>query len=177
MKRPILIAGAGGHARVVAETVGLIGTWEILGFLDDRVPVGTVVFQDRTVIAPLERALEVAGPDDAFVAAVGDNDARRRIFERLAAVRSAATVVHPFSFVSPGSRLGEGTVVLAGAVVSRDSVVGRNCIVNARVLVDHDSTIGDHCHLAQGSVLGSNVLLTQGTTTALGELIPSFTRR
>jgi acetyltransferase EpsM len=177
MKRRILIAGAGGHARVVAETVGLLGTWEIMGFLDDRVPVGTVVFQDREVVAPLEQALDVAGPDDAFVVALGDNQARRRIFERLAAGRSAATIVHPFSFVSPGSRLGEGTVVLAGAVVSRDCVVGRNCIVNARVLVDHDSAIGDHCHLAQGAVIGSNVLLSQGTATALGELIPSFSRR
>jgi hypothetical protein len=42
-KTKLLIIGASGHGRSVAEAAELSGAFEVVGFLDDVLPVGTVV--------------------------------------------------------------------------------------------------------------------------------------
>ena len=44
IKTRLLMIGAGGHGRSVAESAGLSGQFEVVGFLDDALAVGERVF-------------------------------------------------------------------------------------------------------------------------------------
>ncbi len=42
-KSKLLIIGAGGHGQSVLEAVKLNGQFEVVGFVDDTLPLGTLV--------------------------------------------------------------------------------------------------------------------------------------
>ena len=118
MKRPLLIVGAGGHAKVVAEAAKLAG-YAIAGFIDESPDRWNTELLGIRVLGN-EHVLDTPQLSDCVViVAVGDNTARSSIVERMMArKRRFATIVHPSAVISPSAILGEGTVVLAGAVVN-----------------------------------------------------------
>jgi hypothetical protein len=50
-KTKLLIIGAGGHGASVAEAAELSGPFEVVGFLDDALPVGRRVRDDIWICA------------------------------------------------------------------------------------------------------------------------------
>lgn len=85
---PLILFGAGGHAREVAQVVHDInhtqpGTWQLLGFMADS---QSSALNPKPLPAPFlgnsQQAL-AAHPDAHCVIAVGDARARRRIADRL----------------------------------------------------------------------------------------------
>ena len=50
MQKKVIIIGASGHARVIADIVKSSGD-EIVGFLDDNIDIqGNVIFEDKIVL-------------------------------------------------------------------------------------------------------------------------------
>jgi acetyltransferase EpsM len=108
------------------------------------------------------------------VIAVGDNHARRRLAETLAAALPACaypTVVHPAATVHPSATLGEGTVVFAGCVVQPDARLGRHVILNTAATVDHDCRLGDFVHAAPGSRLAGRAEIEDGVLLGIGSAV------
>lgn len=161
MKR-IIIVGSGAHGRIVAETITLVGGFEVMGFCDDDpAKHGRTIDQWKVLGAWRDTHA------DGYVVAVGDNAARQRIFEDLLVEwLEVITVLHPRAFVSPAAQVGAGTVVLAGAVISAGAQVGRNVIINIGGLVDHDAVVGDHSHIAPNATVASL------GRVAAGEILP-----
>ena len=169
-QQPLLIIGGGGHGKVVAETAEAAG-FTIHGFLDDNTSSLVQFFgipRLGTISGWTKSLTEVQ-----FVVAIGDNDIRCSIFERFSKLMPAAIVIHPSATISPSSTVKRGTVVLAGAVINAGAKIGQDAIINALSLVDHDSIISDHCHIAQGTIIGSEVRVGEGVVTKLGQHIPS----
>ena len=105
----IIILGAGGHAKVLADLVVKTGH-TLLGFLDDTSGHPPVLG------FPILGRIEEAGrfSDRAqFLIGIGSNAVRKR-FDGELPVRWA-TLVHPSAAVGLGAEIGEGTVLLAGA--------------------------------------------------------------
>ncbi|HEY4185082.1 MAG TPA: acetyltransferase [Polyangia bacterium] len=161
----IVVYGAGGHGRVVADAA-LSAGFELLGFLDDALPVGHDIFGWRV----LGNADWLRGRLDVAVAlGVGANAARARAAETLTrAGATLATVVHPSAVLSPRAEVGAGTVVFALAVLNVGARVGTGAIINSGAVVEHDVVIGDFAHvasnaaLAGGARLGAQALLGTG---------------
>lgn len=151
----LLIWGAGGHARVVADIVSCFGT-QILAFVDDA-RVGTLC-AGAPVIGEAA-ALDVIGGSDVVVhVAVGDNRARKRLADiAVAAGGRLKTIVARSAVVSESAVLGPGTLICASAVVGPGTVLGACCIVNTAASVDHDCRVGDAAHLSPGVHLGGRV--------------------
>ncbi len=160
MNPPVIIIGAGGHAKVLIEALRLRSV-RILGITDpDPTKTGTEilgvrVMGDDTVIGGYS-----AGSLH-LVNGLGSVDIPKRrkdVFETFKAKGFAfATVVHPSAVVASDVVLGEGAQVMAGAVIQPGSRIGRNSIVNTNASVDHDCVIGDHVHLAPGVTLSGSV--------------------
>jgi sugar O-acyltransferase (sialic acid O-acetyltransferase NeuD family) len=169
-QQPLLIIGGGGHGKVVAETAEAAG-FKIHGFLDDNTPslVQFLGIPRLGTISGWTKSLR----EVQFIVAMGNNDIRCSIFERFSKLMPAAIVIHPSAMVSPSSSVERGTVVLAGAVINAGAKIGQNAIINSLSLVDHDSIISDHCHIAQGTIIGSEVRVGEGVLTQLGQHIPS----
>jgi sugar O-acyltransferase (sialic acid O-acetyltransferase NeuD family) len=154
--RRIFVYGAGGHGKVVADTLACRGEGELAGFVDDREELwggrvmGFPVFGDGEWLRGEAEYSHVA-----IALGVGDGRTRRRIAERCVAWGvEILTLVHPRATVACEARLGSGTVVMAGAVINADARVGLGAIVNSGGVVEHDAEIGDFAHVAPRAAMG-----------------------
>jgi sugar O-acyltransferase (sialic acid O-acetyltransferase NeuD family) len=186
----LLVVGAGGHGRSVAEAAELSGQFEVVGLLDDSLPAGESVLGVPVLGPVVSMAQHLATADQAIVA-IANNTVREKLLQQLAAAGIKwATVVHPRAIVSPSAVLGAGSAVMAGAIVGTEARLGISSIVNCGAVVDHHATVEDFGHLgvnatkASGTVLGrgawmqAGAALGYGVKVAAGEvLLPGAARK
>lgn len=168
MSRGLLIIGAGGHGKVVADTARQQGEWDRFAFLDDDTTrsgsiVGVPVLGDLRTAAGLRREF----PD--VVVAIGSADLRLRLIGELAEQGFNLPVVqHPSATISSFASLGRGCVVFAQAAINADVTLGEGCIVNTGSTIDHDCTLADGVHLAPGAHLAGTVRVGRATWIGIG---------
>lgn len=165
-REPIVVVGAGGHAKVVIAAARAAGR-TVRGVLDDDATRHGTEVLGAPVLGGAEQLETLGAP---AVIAIGSNRARAAIDRRFAGVRWA-TVVHPTAWLAPSVTLGPGTVVFAGCVVQPDTVLGRHVILNTACSVDHDGSIGDYVHLAPGARLAGAVTLGEGVFCGIGSCV------
>ena len=160
----LLVLGAGGHGRVVADSAGRMGGWGCIAFLDDGGGKG--------VIGRCDDLAQLMQEGDACVVAIGDNARRMEMLTKVEDLGvPVATVVDPSAAVSDGAVLGSGTVVLPRAAVNTGATLGSGCIVNTGATVDHDCVLRDCVHVSPGAHLGGDVTVGEGTWIGLGASI------
>lgn len=166
---PIIVLGAGGHGRVVADVARSQG-WAIVGFLDDAPNLdsskiwGLEVFSLARLQMDRPQLLRVA-----VALGVGDNGARERAHARLleSGLR-VVSVVHARAVVAPTASLGIGTVVMANASINPDAMLGKGCIINTGAVVEHDCRLGNYVHLSPNAALGGSVTIGDRSHLGLG---------
>lgn len=178
MSNTLLILGAGGHGKAVAETALLSGVWQRVLFVDDRWPelqesFGLPVVSDVAGLAQLVTSVQGA------IVAVGNNQMREQwcaVIEQVGI--ELVSVVHPRAYVSRSVTLGAGTAIMASAVVGVDAQVGRAAIINANATLDHDAVLGDFAHLgvgvqiAGGVRVGARAWLQAGCSAGYNVVVP-----
>lgn len=166
----LLILGAGGHGRAVADIAAECG-WLVAGFTEraDTPPRSDVVGDDA-----LAAALIRSGKADAAIVGVGSTALVRRVqlFDLLksADVR-IATLVHPGASVSRRCRIGGGVVVSAGCVLGPSVEIADNVVVYSNAVAEHDCRIGEHCYLSPGVVLSGAVTLEPRSFLGAGSVV------
>lgn len=168
---PLVVVGAGGHAKVVVEVARAENRFSIVGLIDPRPPgarvLGVPVLGGDEAL-PRLRAEGIAW---AFVA-LGSNTARERIGNGLrAAGFRLATLAHPSAAVMPSARVGEGVVVMARVVVSAEARVDDLAILNTGAVVEHDNLIGAAAHVAPLAALAGNVRVGARALIGVGSAI------
>lgn len=166
-KRPLVILGAGGHGKVVADIARTCG-YTCISFLDD-VTTDTRCL-GYPIIGRTTDAEKYLGCE--FVVAIGDGVARRRHLNRLVAWGATiATLVHADAVVAPDVTIGTGTVVMAGAIINPGSRVGSGCIINTSSSIDHDNVVDDYAHISVGARLAGHVHVGTGTWIGIGAVV------
>ncbi|WP_165173137.1 acetyltransferase [Adlercreutzia sp. ZJ242] len=162
--RRLIIIGAGGHGKVVADIAMRVGYRDV-AFLDDA--EGSAECAGLPVVG---RASDWGSfPETDFFVAIGDARARERIQRGLGG--RAVTLVHPAASVSRRVEVGRGSVVMAGAVVNSDVRIGEGAIVNTGATVDHDCRIGRFAHVSVGSHVAGAVTVGDGTWLGVGSVV------
>lgn len=165
MSERVIIIGASGHGKVVADVVTAAGD-TVIGFLDDS--------SDKTECCgyPVLGSVADTGrfPDCRYVVAIGNNGVRKRIAEELNSVLWY-TAIHPTAVVSPSAVIGEGTVVMPNAVINAETVIGRHCIINTAAVVEHENRIGDYAHISPRAALAGNVSVGAETHIGIGACV------
>lgn len=170
----IVIVGAGGQGRIVADILRAGGTTP-LGFVDDTPALHRTVIDELPVFGAVSALGDVA--HDAVIVAIGDNFARRVITERLTSGgEQLATAIHPFTSIASTARIGEGSMISAGAIVLPNATLGRGVLLNTRCSVDHDSVVGDFAHVGVGTNIGAYVRIGEQTMIAMGVTVISAKR-
>lgn len=162
----LIIIGAGGHGRVIADTASLCG-YKNIRFLDERKVAGLPVIGK---VADYSRYLDEA----VFIVGIGDNKIREHIYSEMTAKGAKMiSLVHPRAFISTGAAIGSGVVVMAGAAVNTGAVLGNGVIVNTCGSVDHDCKVDDFCHISVGAHLAGTVNVGNGTLIGVGASVIS----
>ena len=167
--QPILLIGAGGHARACIDVIEQEGRFTVAGLVGVVGEVGTRVlgYPVLGTDADLEHLLGEFIHALIVIGQIKTPAPRVRLFE-IAERRgcSLPVIVSPLAYVSRHASVGAGTIIMHGAVVNACAVVGRNCIINSQSLVEHDAVIGDHCHVATAVAINSGVHV--GPATFIG---------
>lgn len=158
----LIIIGAGGHGKVIADHALKSGYTDIC-FIDDGATGDCMGFPVIGVCADIERLND--GKTD-FIIGIGSNATRKLIAEKYDV--NWATVIHPSAQIAVNARIGKGTVVMAGAVVNAGATVGDHCIINTRAVIEHDNEIGDYVHISPNVALGGTVRVKELTHIGIG---------
>lgn len=162
MNKCLVIIGASGHGKVIADIGEKNGYTEIL-FLDDNKAVKTC--GKYSVVGSSNDVIRYSGSD--FIVGIGNAKIRKRLQEELIVKGlHIVTLIHPRSVVATDVSLGVGTVIMAGAIINPGSTIGDGCIINTGATVDHDNVIEDYVHVSVGSHLAGTVSI--GTNTWIG---------
>lgn len=169
--RNLIIIGAGGHGKVIAETAALCGVWKEINFLDDRYPNIRRVL-NWEVIGKCSRILECFGEYSHAFVAIGLNSDRMNVFREIKKIGyKIPNIIHPFSYVSESVNFGEGNVVIANTVINSGTVVGDACIINTGATVDHDCILRSGVHVSPGAHLGGEVSVGNNSWIGIGSSI------
>ena len=173
-RAPLLIWGASGHAKVVADAAAQMGTFRVTGFIDDVAPERSgSLFAGLTILGGAERLAQARTNGVRHIAiAIGDNATRLRIGDR---ARQAgfvlATIVHPKAVVAQNVSLGDGVFVAAGAILNPDVTCEELVIVNTGATVDHDCRLARGVHVSPGAHLAGRVTVGARTWIGIGAAV------
>lgn len=168
MPKNVIIIGAGGHAKVIADIVLDLGD-NLIGFLDDdELKQDKEFYRGCKVIGKVSDYSKYM--DNVFIVAVGSNYTRMKIVEKINDV-VWYTAIHPNAVVSETAKIGDGTVVMAGVVINADALIGNHCIINTGATIDHDNVIDDFVHISPGVHLAGTVKIGKCSWVGIGATV------
>jgi sugar O-acyltransferase (sialic acid O-acetyltransferase NeuD family) len=170
---PIVVYGAGGHAKVILDILEREGRYQIAGLLDDDPHLQDCEFFGYPVLGSGEALEEIrdSGVLGAIIA-VGDNETRGRLAARVQITGlRLITALHPAATISRGVEIGVGSALMAGVVINADSIIGDNAIVNTSATVDHDCHVGACVHLSPGVHVAGGVRIGHHAHLGIGAVV------
>lgn len=156
MSNRLIIVGAGGHGKVIADIAIKNGYTNIV-FVDDNANGSCMGFP---VIGTSEKINDFNDGKTDFMLGIGNNTTRKMLAQKYDV--NWVTLIHPSAQISVNVSIGTGTVVMANAVVNADAKIGKHCIINTGAIVEHDNIIENFVHISPKVALGG--------TTHIGEL-------
>jgi len=171
--KPVIVLGAGGHAKVVAEALIQSGH-EILGFVTPDLEPGTVLF-GHSVLGD-DDVITAFSPDNIMLAngigALPYQNLRWRLASKMRKQRyNFLTIIHPLAIIASDVVLNDGVQVMAGSVIQPGTKIGQDSIINTGVLLDHDCNIEKNCHLAPGVVCSGGVHVGKSSHLGTGTIV------
>lgn len=159
----LIIIGASGHGKVVADIAVLNGYRDII-FLDDNRSLRKCGKYDVSGLT--SKAVGMSGD---IIVGIGDNMMRKHFCEQY--IDRLTTLIHPNAVIADGVEIGVGSVIMAGTVINSGSRIGMGNIVNTSSSVDHDCKVGKFVHIAVASHLCGNVKIGDHTWIGAGAVI------
>ena len=161
----LIIVGAGGHGKVVANNALKNGYTDIC-FVDDKILGECMGFP---IIGKCKDLIKFNDGKTDFIIGIGNNEIRKIIAETYNV--NWVTICHPSAVVAEKVLIGKGTVVMAGVVINCDSTIGEHSIINTGTIVEHDIRIGDYVHLSPGVSLGGTVQVGNNSHIGIGATV------
>ena len=165
----LIIIGAGGHGKVIADAALKNGYTNIC-YIDDHATGDVMGFPIIGTSADIE-CLNDDSTD--FITGIGNNDVRKTIAETYNV--NWVSIVHPSAQIGFDAEIGKGTVVMANAVVNVCAKIGEHCIINTGAIVEHDNVIENYAHISPNVALGGTVRIGSLTHVGIGATVKNNT--
>ena len=134
----LYIIGCGGNSKVVIDICKLNGS-NIIGCFDDKYEGHKhEIYREIQVIGKIEDIWNYSSVN--IVNSIGDNLARKKIFDRLKSHPSLNWIncQHPQSYISPTVQLGKGNIICYGAMINAAAQIGDFNLINTYSIIEHD---------------------------------------
>ena len=170
MQKKVIIIGASGHARVIADIIKESKD-KLIGFLDDNQDIqGNKIYEDKIVLGTTNKKDIEKYKDCYFIIGIGSNSVRKIISNKYPNIKWY-TAIHPKAVIGSDVSIGEGTAIMAGTVINTGTKVGKHCIINTCSSLDHDNLIEDFVHISPGAHLAGTVRIGEETWICAGVTI------
>lgn len=174
--KDIVIIGAGGHAKVVADIIlkrkeVLKEELNIIGFLDDN--FDKIEYREIfniPILGSLDLIEEFKNKDYEYIIAIGNNLIRRKLAKKYSKL-NYYTAIHPTAVIGNMIIIEEGTVVMANVVINPCCKIGKHCILNTSCVIEHDNTIDNYVHISPNATLCGNVFINKYSWIGAGAVI------
>ncbi|NUL48799.1 NeuD/PglB/VioB family sugar acetyltransferase [Cellulosimicrobium funkei] len=156
----LLLMAASGLARETLASIRSAGHGRdmVVGFLDDDPSLHGTLLDGVPVLGGLDLAAERR---EKLLLCAGQGSARAAIEDRLQRLGVGAdryaTHVHPSVVVGSGTRIGPGSILLAGCVLTCDITLGRHTVLMPQTVLTHDDVAQNHVTFAAGVTLAGRV--------------------
>jgi acetyltransferase EpsM len=173
--RALVVYGGGGHGKSLIDLILALGTYDLVGVIDDGLVVGSDV-SGLAVLGGSEKLVELSerGVRQAVnaVGGIGDIGSRVRVFQILTTAGYVCpTVAHPRAYVETSARLAGGVQVFPQSYVGSEASVGFGAIINTGAVVSHDCNIGDYANISPGALLAGGVSVGESALVGMGVTI------
>jgi sugar O-acyltransferase (sialic acid O-acetyltransferase NeuD family) len=162
--KPILIYGAGGFGKEISLLINEINevepTWQLLGYLDDGVSVGTEI-KNGSVLGGID-FLNNYETEIAVVFSIANPIILKKVVDKI----TNPKIYYP-NIISPGVKfyekktvnIGQGNVFINGCRLSCDIDLGNFNLLNGFVVIGHDVKIGSFNIFSPSSRLSGAVTM------------------
>lgn len=168
--KKLVILGGRGIGMIAASVAQDLGYYDVLGFLNDFVPVGDSVgvYKKHQVLGTTKDVSKYLEDENVyfFIGYIGMKN-EKEVFEKISNLKIPreryATLIHPSAIIPKGyCKIGNGVLISPLAQLSPDTTVEDNCILLPNSFLGHDSTMKRFSHITANSVVGGNVTLGRG---------------
>lgn len=168
--KKLIILGGRGIGMIAASVAQDLGSYDVIGFLNDFVPVGdnVGVYKKHPIIGTTEDLKKYLKDKNIcfFIGYIGMKN-EKEVFEKIVNLNIPreryATLIHPTAIIPKGyCKIGNGVLISPLAQLSPDTTVEDNCILLPNSFLGHDSTMKRFSHITANSVVGGNVTLGRG---------------
>lgn len=196
LQQDLVIVGAGGLGREVKWLIdrinqnniekGHMGVWNLIGFMDDSISVGTLV-ADAPILGNSDWLLKRKIPT-SVTCAIGSSSIRKKVIEKLKknTMLKFPNLIDPSIIMSERVKIGKGNILCVGGILTVDITIGDFTILNPGCTIAHDvnldsfvtlypsahlsgcvhvgmqAEIGTGCHVIQGKSIGRETIVGAG---------------
>lgn len=165
MMKRLVILGAGGYGRTVADMARQSGQYETICFLDDQQTAENIVGKCTDYI-------QFADVNTEMYPAFGNNEGRLKWMDILNEARiKIASIIHPTAFVSNTASIEEGVMILPKSVVNTNCIIRRGGIINCGAILDHDCIIEEGVHICLGAIVKAENRIPRVLKVEAGEIV------
>lgn len=166
----VIIVGAGGHAKVIADIILQNGEYEIAGLIDRKSVKGfwnIPVIGDDTELSEIRKR----GIKYAFIA-LGANQLRRKLSELVKNEGfQLINVISRHAVISNRVSLATGIAIMPGAIINADTRIGEGGIINTNASIDHEGCLESYVHIAPGCSISGKVKIGENSFIGTGSRI------
>jgi sugar O-acyltransferase (sialic acid O-acetyltransferase NeuD family) len=173
MTESVVIIGAGGFAREVAEIIEHINStkneYDFLGYIVDQKygNPGDIV-NGKPILGGFDWLAENSSIVKA-VCGVGSSSDRYRLIDRASQIDTRfCNLIHPSVTISTRVSLGEGVIIAAGCHLTTQIDIGNHTQINLDCTIGHDSVLGKLVTLAPGVHVSGKVVIGEGSNIGTG---------
>jgi acetyltransferase EpsM len=171
---PFVIIGSGGHAKVVMDALEK-NHHAILSIFDDDIKKVGTSFSSGYFIQQTPDIHWWQEHTIQAIIAVGSNQARKKIVEKLGNNVDWGQAIHPSSIIHKSAIIGKDVYIGANVVIQADAIIGDHSIINTGAIIEHDVVVGNYCHVAPRVTLTGHTQVGDGTLIGAGATtIPSI---
>ncbi len=170
MTKKIVILGGRGIGMIASSIIDAHKDLELLGFLNDVVPVGSKVGRHKKI--------EVIGTSNDISRYIQNNDVyffiaylgmldKLPVFEKIQEMgiekKRFINLIHPTAFIPEDyASIGSGVLFAPLSHISPDTTIGDHCFMLPNAFMGHDATLDDFVSVANNATIGGNVHVKRG---------------
>ncbi|MCS6933897.1 MAG: acetyltransferase [Chitinophagales bacterium] len=170
----LAIIGSGDLGRQIAYYANAMGSYKVIGFLDDFEKPGTVK-HGIEILGGIDilRKLYAQDTFDVLMIGIGYKHMQKRaaVFREHHGKIPFARIIHPSCIIDPSSRIEEGVIIFPGCVIDCNSYIGPNVLIYTGCTISHDVKIGAHSMLAPAIKTSGFVDIGECVTLGTGTVI------